>query len=221
VSARRGSRRGLGFVNFNCREATRTDTATRRRRSGQGSAGPRPLRAPEPLIAALEGVRGYARAGPGCQWAELAWATRDWMWTHSPLAPHHQPPVPVPVPVPVLGERRGGSCAPHADAEQWNDKGSQITCTFFFQRGIYLEIKRGSRLASCTASHYYWLVVLALVELLLRWLSLGRMFIYSNCGRDFILLSNTDRGTGSPLILSCNYSPHFSDLVRSSFKKVW
>lgn len=45
----------------------------------------------------LGGVRGYARVGPGCQWAELAWATRDWMWTHSPLAPHHQPPVPVPV----------------------------------------------------------------------------------------------------------------------------
>lgn len=120
---------------------------------------------------------------------------------------------------------RAGACAANgagaaARHMQMQSKGTtrahKSLARFFFQRGIYLEIKRGSRLASCTASHYYWLLVLALVELLLRWLSLGRMFmfIYSNCGRDFILLSNTDRGTGSPMILSCNYSPHFSDLVR-------
>lgn len=166
----------------------------------------------------LGGVRGYARVGPGCQWAELAWATRNWMWTHSPLAPHHQPPVPVP----VRGERRRGSCAPHADAEQGNDKGSQITCTFFLSTRHLFGNQKGSRLASCTASHYYWLLVLALVELLLRWLSLGRMFmfIYSNCGRDFILLSNTDRGTGSPMILSCNYSPLFPPIFLILYGRV-
>lgn len=143
------------------------------------------------------------------------------MWTHSPLAPHHQPPVPVPVLVRARRTAPGqlrATCRCRARERQGLTNHLHV---FFFQRGIYLEIKRGSRLASCTASHYYWLMLLALVELLLRWLSLGRMFIYSNCGRDFILLSNTDRGTGSPLILSCNYSPHFSDLVRSSFKKVW
>ena len=79
-------------------------------------------------------------------------AARDWMWTGvwgwtaSQPSPTGTAPTAGACARDVRGERRGGSCAPHAGAvtERGNGEGlssgSQLTCTFYFVFILYYYI---------------------------------------------------------------------------------
>lgn len=168
---------------------------TQQEEEGQGSAGP-PVAGRGAFNSRPQGIRGYALGG-ACGARVSAWPRG--IGCGRPVGPDGQPTGTAPTAGAcardVRGERRGGSCAPHAGRHRTRERGglssgSQLTCTFFL-RGIYLE--RGFQSFFLHRSALL-LLMLALVELF-RSLSVGFLFcfyiiiLYSGCGTDFISFS--------------------------------